>query len=159
VDCSSKLFKRKQNMHRQLILFIVFLSACVALPATQGFAIGAVAVGVPGNVAKDGVAQGFSFDAKTEDGARATAMRFCQDVTKSSKEAVALCKVVKVFHDQCVAGALDPKPGTPGFGWAVDDDKDGAEKAALAMCIDSAGVQRRKFCKIVASDCDPSPPK
>ena len=81
-------------------------------------------------------------------------MDYCKDVTKSSKAAVALCKVVKVFQDQCVAFSLDPQPGTPGYGWGLGPDKNAAEQAALGMCFDTAGADRRQYRKALSSDCD-----
>ena len=141
-------------MKRNGLLIAGLAAGCLMLSAGPAVADGAVAIGVPKDVAKEGVAQGYSIRAKTPEEARKTAMGYCSDVKKSSNAAVALCKVVKEFHDQCVAFALDPQPGTPGFGWGVGADKAGAEKAAIAMCYGNAGANRRAFCKAMASDCD-----
>ena len=143
-----------RDMQTNRLLFFGLLSGFWILSAAPGAADGAVAIGVPSSVVNNGVAQGYSVRAKTPDEAREVAMGYCGDVKKSSKEAVALCKVVKIFRDQCVALALDPQPGTPGYGWGIGIDKDAAGKASLAMCLDTAGVDRRKFCKVIASDCD-----
>jgi hypothetical protein len=136
------------------LLFAGLLSACLMLSAGPGVADGAVAIGVPKDVAKDGVAQGYSIRAATPEDARRTAMRYCGDESKSSKAAVALCRVVMVFKDQCVALVLDPKPGTPGYGWGIGVDKNDAEQVALAMCHSNAGEDRRAYCVSTASDCD-----
>lgn len=141
-------------MGRRHLLLAGLLSGCLILQAAPGAADGAVAVGVPKDVAKDGVAQGYSVRAKTPEQANKVAMGYCGDVTKSSKAAVALCKVVKNFRDQCVAFALDPQPGTPGYGWGLGVDKAAAENAAVAMCHGNAGADRRQYCKALASDCD-----
>jgi hypothetical protein len=141
-------------MHKNTLWFFGLMACGWILSASPGVADGAVAIGLPDNVAKQGVAQGYSYNAKTPDDARRVAMGYCEDVTKSSKQAVALCKVGKIFHEQCVSFTLDPKPGTPGYGWGVGDDKDGAEKSAMAMCLDTAGASRQQYCKVVASDCD-----
>jgi hypothetical protein len=141
-------------MGRHHLLLAGLLSGCLMLQAAPGAADGAVVIGVPKDVAKDGVAQGYSVRAKTTEEANKVAMGYCEDVTKSSKVAVALCKVVKNFRDQCVAFALDPEPGTPGYGWGLGADKAAAESAAVAMCYGNAGVDRRPFCKAQASDCD-----
>jgi hypothetical protein len=140
------------EIHR--LLFAGLLSGCLILPAGPGVADGAVAIGVPQSVVKDGVAQGYSVRAKTRAEADKVALGFCGDVTKSSKAAAALCKVVKDFQNQCVALVLDPKPGTPGYGWGIGADKPAAENAALAMCYSNAGADRRQYCKQIASDCD-----
>jgi hypothetical protein len=141
-------------MHKNTLWFFGLMACGWILSASPGAADGAVAVGVPSDVAKQGVAQGYSYNAKTPDDARRVAMGYCEDVSKSSKPAVALCKVVKMFQGQCVAFVLDPKPGTPGYGWGVGDDKDAAQKAAMAMCLDNAGANRRQYCEVTASDCD-----
>ena len=141
-------------MGRHRLLLAGWLWACLVWQAGPGLADGAVAIGVPKSVARDGVAQGYSIRAKTPEDAKKVAMDYCKDVTKSSKAAVALCKVVKVFQDQCVAFALDPQPGTPGYGWGLGPDKGAAEQAALGMCFDTAGADRRQYCKALSSDCD-----
>jgi hypothetical protein len=135
-------------------LFFGSLLGCWIWSASPGIADGAVALGVSHNVVKDGVAQGYSIRAKTPEDARRVALEYCGDATKSSKTAAGLCKVVTVFQDLCMALVLDPKPGTPGYGWGLGADKAAAEKAALAMCYDNAGADRRQYCKATASDCD-----
>jgi Domain of unknown function (DUF4189) len=141
-------------MKRNGFLIGGLAAGCLILSAGPVAADGAVAIGVPKNVVKEGVAQGYSIRAKTREDARKVAMAYCTDVKKSSKAAVALCKVVQDFHDQCVAFALDPEPGTPGYGWGLGPDKAGAEKVALTMCYGNAGANRHDFCKAMASDCD-----
>jgi hypothetical protein len=141
-------------MERHRLLYAALLSGCLILPAGPVVADGAIAIGVPKSVVKDGVAQGYSVRAKTPEEADKVAMGYCGDVTKSSKTAVALCKVVKDFQYQCVALVLDPKAGTPGYGWGIGADKHAAEKVALAMCYGNAGADRRQYCKAIASDCD-----
>jgi hypothetical protein len=148
--------KWEGRMESHRLVFAGLLSACLIVPAGPGFAHGAIAIGLPKVVAKDGVAQGYSVRAKTPEEARSVAMGFCGDVTKSSKAAAALCKVVKDFQDQCVALVLDPKPGTPGYGWGIGANKHDAERAALAMCYANAGADRRQYCKSIVSDCDGS---
>jgi hypothetical protein len=58
------------------------------------------------------------------------------------------------FKDHCVAVSLDPKAGTPGFGWSLGIDKGVAEQEAKASCIATAGKSREKFCVISLSRCD-----
>jgi hypothetical protein len=52
-----------------------------------------------------------------------------------------------------VAGALDPKNGTPGAGWALGDTQKQADDEALARCRNTAG-DRRDFCKVINQLCD-----
>jgi hypothetical protein len=141
-------------MQGNRLLFLGLLFGGWIWSASPGIADGAVAIGVPSSVAKEGVAQGYSIRAKTPEDARRVAMGYCGDAAKSSKTAAGLCKVVTVFQDLCVALALDPKPGTPGYGWGLGADKAAAEKAALTMCFDTAGADRRQYCRSTASDCD-----
>ena len=41
-----------------------------------------------------------------------------------------------------------------GVGWAIASDKDGASRAALAKCRDTAGDDRRDACEVTHSGCD-----
>jgi hypothetical protein len=141
-------------MQSNRLLFFASLFGCWVWSASPGIADGAIAIGVPNSVPKDGVAQGYSIRAKTLEDARRVAMGYCGDEKKSSKTAAGLCKVITVFQDLCVALVLDPMPGTPGYGWGLGPDKPAAEKAALAMCYDNAGADRRQYCQTTASDCD-----
>ena len=49
---------------------------------------------------------------------------------------------------------MDPKDATPGAGWAVAEDKATAGRNALAKCMETAGEDRRSYCKVTHSDCD-----
>lgn len=119
-------------------------------PAT---AAGALAVGVPSDVAKGGFTYGSGLDKPSEDEARETALKACRgsrDAVKDPKLA-SLCVVVGTFHDQCFAIAWDPKPGTPGVGWAISPTKQAADSQALANCRATAGKGRRDYCVVDAT--------
>jgi hypothetical protein len=133
------------------VYFFALLSSWL-MSATPSFAYGAVANGVPEDVGKDGVAQGYSFGARTPADAEATALKFCRQ-SKASK-AAARCAIARTFNGQCVALALDPEEGTPGYGWGVGDDKEAAQREALVMCYETSGADRTSFCKITSSECD-----
>jgi hypothetical protein len=122
---------------------------------------GAVAVGLPADVAKDGVSIGFIVNSATADSAEAEALKQCKTPPKrtvsntvATTKTWQLCAVVAAFHDQCFAYSFDPQDGTPGFGWAVADDHRGAEQQALANCEKTAGPKRRAACIIVKTGCD-----
>jgi hypothetical protein len=117
-------------------------------------AAGAVAVGMPADVAKQGVSMGVSTKAHTMDEAKAKAVSDCKTV--GSPQSKALCKVVATFSNQCAALAEDPKPGTPGFGWAIADTSQAAKDQAMANCRDTAGAKRRDACESGNNDtkCD-----
>jgi Domain of unknown function (DUF4189) len=131
------------------------LIAVVLLPG-PAVAEGALAIGLPNDVTKDGIALGWNTNSPTAAEARQRALAGCRDVKNSTDAARSLCKVVGTFHDQCVAGAEDPDPGTPGVGWAVATDKKTAEQQALAMCQAKSPPARRAACKVMTVGCDGS---
>jgi lipoprotein NlpI len=114
---------------------------------------GALAIGAPADVAKEGYASGYSYNAKTKEDARATAMDYCRKAPTGVK-AKALCKVIETFSDRCVAVSMDPKVGTPGVGWGIGDDLRAAERQALSRCEATAGPGRRAACVVSNSHCD-----
>jgi hypothetical protein len=112
-------------------------------------------VGEPADVASEGYAYGFALDEPDADKASAGALRDCRTPTPGiDPRAQALCRVVQAFKNQCFAVAMDPKDATPGAGWAVAGDKDGAGRAALAKCVATAGDDRRDACEVTHSGCD-----
>jgi hypothetical protein len=138
------------------------MAAAVAAPGSAA-AFGAIAVGEPANIAKRGVALGLSYSYSIKEEAEASALKYCLNFKDAPADTRALCKLVKTFDKQCAAVALDPKNGTPGFGWAVMTNKAEAEKSAMDRCRETAGASRIKFCKLTNSECDnpksPSPPQ
>jgi len=128
----------------------------VALLPGPAVAEGALAIGLPNDVTKDGIALGWNTNSPTAAEARQRALAGCRDVKNSTDAARSLCTIVDTFHNQCVAGAEDPDPGTPGVGWAVATDKKTAEQQALAMCQAKSPPARRAACKVMTSGCDGS---
>jgi lipoprotein NlpI len=114
---------------------------------------GALAVGLPSDVAKEGYASGYSYNAKTMDDARRVAMDYCHK-SPTNQKVRSLCKVIQTFSNRCVAVSLDPKAGTPGAGWGIGDDLRAAEGQALSRCAATAGPARRAACVVTQSDCD-----
>jgi Domain of unknown function (DUF4189) len=139
-------------MRRYLAFALIALSAFCASDRLAR-ADGAVALGVPADVAKQGLATGYSYNAATTESARTTALEYCLKA-QAPAGARALCKLVTTFHEQCVAVALDPAPGTPGWGWAVANTKSAAEATAVANCRKIAGPGRASACKVSNADCD-----
>ena len=139
----------------QLMVAICTIVICAVMFAapTPVAAEGAMAVGITGDVAKDGYSIGMSVDHPTEDAARKGALDWCRN-HGGSAQTEATCEVIIVFHRKCAAEAQDPDPGTPGAGWAVADDADTAKKIALTNCRASAGKNRMNYCKVVGSTCD-----
>jgi uncharacterized protein DUF4189 len=120
---------------------------------SPALAEGAMAVGTSGNFAKDGFAFGASINKATKDEARKEALATCRKYEGAPKMA-AICRVISTFTRECYGLSFDPKPGTPGVGWAIAADKDTAEERAQAACEATAGADRRQFCKINQSFCD-----
>jgi hypothetical protein len=139
-----------------LDLFGASLAALVAtmtLCAGAARADGALAIGLPSDVAKQGFASGYSYNAENVDGARKTALDYCRRAP-TNERARSLCSIVETFSHKCVAVAMDPKAGTPGVGWSVAESKAAAESEALARCAATAGDGRRDSCKLSDSNCD-----
>lgn len=141
-------------MRGRIVLAALAFAAVFAMSDRAG-AEGAFAEGRPADIAKGGVASGMGFNYKTPTEAEVRAM----DERRESTKTVALqslCSVVTRFHDQCIAVSMDPKAGTPGYGWAIRDTKAGAERVALVNCERTAGPQRKGKCTVAAdnSHCD-----
>jgi hypothetical protein len=127
--------------------------AAVTLCAGAARADGALAVGLPSDVAKQGFASGYSYNAGNLDAARKTALEYCHRAP-TNQRARSLCSIVETFSHRCVAVAMDPKAGTPGVGWSVAESRSTAESEALARCAATAGDGRRDACKVADSNCD-----
>jgi hypothetical protein len=130
---------------------------CLLIWSSAAMAEGALAVGVPSSVAKDGYALGISVNSASAEKASEVALDWCRHIKGVSDKAKSLCQVITTFRHQCAAEANDPKPGTPGVGWAIAADKETAERMALANCVGTAGRERRNSCVIASSICDTKP--
>jgi hypothetical protein len=125
------------------------LALAATLNAAPSRAEGALAVGLPADVAHDGFASGFRLNAADMDAARQAAIGGCQNSVGASNAAKKLCKVVATFHNQCFAVAIDPANGTPGVGWSIAEDQDKADAQAIAQCRTTAGAGREQFCVVM----------
>jgi hypothetical protein len=125
---------------------IITAAGLLALCAGHANAAGALAIGLPSDVAKEGVAMFTHVGARTAEEAKAKALAGCKSIKGASDKSKALCKVVASFQNQCVAEALDPQNGTPGFGWALASSGAEAKKQAIANCRDTAGPARQDAC-------------
>lgn len=142
------------NFRKASAIAAMSLLAAVVLRSGPAAAEGAVAIGIaPGGV-QHGYAVGFALNSKDEASARTAATAACKKSTGSNAVAQEKCAVVAVFHDQCVASALDPKNGTPGAGWGVADTQKQADAIALDRCRKTAGAARRQFCVVEDRHCE-----
>ena len=136
---------------RSVSLTAVCCALIVAAWSQGAAAEGAMAIGVTGNITKDGYAIGINVNSGSEAEARDAALKYCK--SHGSDVARAKCEIFATFRDQCAVEAEDPQPGTPGAGWAIAADKSVAEKMAMTNCLATAG-DRGSFCKVVTSVCD-----
>lgn len=137
------------------------LGLAALLMPQSALAFGALAAGVPTDVANDGFAYGINVNAPTEEIARTTALSNCKGTnpnsrvqSQSSSPARDLCTVVTTFHHQCAAVAEDPAAGTPGIGWGIAPTLEAATQQALDNCMATAGETRKQFCARDAYNCD-----
>ena len=145
--------------HRSIALSCIGLAgltACgiAAMGSSRLRAEAALAVGLPGDVAKQGLAMGWALNYPTKEAAQAEALKRCrnfQDAPQSTKD---LCKIAESFRHRCLAVALDPENGTTGLGWAVSKDQKQAEDRAIDSCADSSEKKRRDFCRVTVTRCD-----
>ena len=140
------------NVVRGILAGAVICAAVHAI-TPAALAEGAIAIGASGNFAKDGFAFGGAINKSSTEDAQQQALATCKKYEGAPKMA-AICKVFFTFSGECYALAFDPKPGTPGVGWAISDDKVKAEDRAQKNCEVTAGPGRRDFCKINQSYCD-----
>jgi hypothetical protein len=134
-------------------IFSIFM-----LASASCLAAGAVAVGLPADISKDGVAIFTYVNADSSGKAKQKALAGCKDLQSASATSRALCKIAATFENQCVAQALDPQNGTPGFGWAMARNSKSAKEQALSNCRDTAGADRQDACVVGEKDlwCDGS---
>jgi hypothetical protein len=142
-------------------LFSVSLSAAGVFGPTFAIADGAIAVGVAPGGASNGYATGYGYNKPDTESARAQALGNCQKsyvasapTSQVTSNATDRCEIVITFRNKCAAGALDPKNGTPGVGWAIGDTQKDADDEAMARCRNTAGPDRRDFCKVADRYCD-----
>lgn len=137
-----------------LLLAAVVLFAGAASHAERARAEAALAVGLPADVGRQGLAVGWAVNHATRKAAQAEALRRCREAKEPPQATRDLCRIVESFDDQCVAVALDPEGGTSGIGWGVAGTQKAAEDAALDDCAESAGPKRRQSCRIALVRCD-----
>ena len=131
-----------------------FTAAALLALCSPASAFGALAIAEPANIVTDGYAAGVASNQKTSADAERIAVEQCQTVEATPIATRKLCKVVRTFENQCAAGALDPKDGTPGAGWAVAETLAIAKRDALQRCEDTAGRDRKGECRVILESCD-----
>jgi Domain of unknown function (DUF4189) len=144
----------KSRSQRQMPALAVALICCVALLPERGSAEGALAVGVPSDVAKDGLAMGYALNYDTTEKAQELALKRCREFRDAPDSTRELCRIVEKFSKRCLAVALDPQFGTTGVGWSVSKNQEVAEELAMEKCVDTSARKRREFCRVTLTECD-----
>lgn len=137
------------------IFAFVALAALFIAHAPSALASGAIAVGQTGNVAKDGLAIGWATGSVDRARAESVAKQKCLDFKDAPQRTRNRCRIVNTFDNQCLAIALDPKAGTPGYGYAVRPTLSEAKAEAISRCRETAG-NRGRYCVDTDSSCDGS---
>jgi hypothetical protein len=126
---------------------LVLLQIAFALANSASNAAGALAIGSTGDVARYGIAVGTAVGYSSEKVAKEHALTSCRGFQAANRAARKQCKIVSTFQvGECHSEATDPKPGTPGYGWAIASTKEQADQRALANCRATAGADRQSFC-------------
>jgi uncharacterized protein DUF4189 len=133
-------------------LLYIILATAITVSPNMSLAAGAVVEGIAPGGAQNGYSIGFNVNSANENAAKKSAMAACK--TQGNKASQKECRVVKTFVDQCVTATQDPKPGTPGVGWAVKPTKQEADAEALSHCRDTAGKERQDYCTDSTTKCD-----
>lgn len=132
----------------------IALAAFAALAlASPVCAAGAIAVGQTTNVAKDGVAIGWATGSVDKGRAESVAKQKCLDFKDAPQKTRDLCRIITTFENQCIAISLDPKAGTPGYGYAIRSTLADARSEAMERCRSTAG-NRAQYCVDSDSSCD-----
>jgi hypothetical protein len=131
-------------------------AACVAAVswAPPSLAEGAIAIGLPTDIARLGFASGVSVNRASYEVARSTAVASCQAAAGATLDARRLCTVVITGRNQCFSIALDPMDGTPGVGWSIAESAMAAQQQAVALCQATSGPARAQFCRVADTQCD-----
>jgi hypothetical protein len=129
------------------------LAAAVIFSAAAARAEGAFSLGYSGDIARDGIAYGYSVNNEKADMAAERSLAECRSGRKAPRMA-SVCKFVTAFKNECSAVAWDPTPGTPGIGVGFASTQSSAEERALVLCKVTAGAGRGDQCKVNKSICD-----
>jgi len=147
----------RSNRHCAAGAFLVLSLVCGGVfGPSQSLAAGALAIGLPPDVAKGGFTYGYSNNNDNADNADSKALNACRTTKDAANDPKlrSLCKVIMDYSDVCVAVSMDPAAGTPGVGWAIAADLRSAEALALKRCEATAGPARRAACVVDHSGCD-----
>jgi hypothetical protein len=134
------------------LLWLALAVAAVGLLPAGARAAVALAVGVTDNPS-DGMADGYSYNYKSESEARHDALEQCR-AFKTASKAARNCHLIGSLKKGCLAIAFDPDKDSSGMGWALAEKREDAESKAVENCREAAPRGRQKYCKIDTLKCD-----
>jgi hypothetical protein len=134
---------------KRKITFGVMLSAAIVATRYSCVAAGAIAIGVPADVARDSISIWTAVKEAATDQATEKALAGCKAVGSNASKA--LCKIVATYSNQCAAAAFDLQSVTPGWGWAIADNSMAAKKQAMTNCHAMTGSAGRDACEVVSN--------
>ena len=129
---------------------------CATLVQSRALADGTIAIAEPRDVARDGFSVGVSYNYQSRAEADAEALHQCRTFEAVTPEVRQLCAIRATFDNQCVAVAMDPEPGTYGWGWAIYPNQAGADEIALRNCRNASSSDRAGYCQVTLRNCDGS---
>lgn len=139
-------------LQRRLISAVA--AAGLVIASSPAFAVGSVAIGLPSDVAQGGFAMGITYNYGEQGASDAEALKQCLNFMDAPDSTRALCKVYTHFTNQCFAMAMDPEPGTYGFGYKVAATQSAADASAMNDCKNTSGSDRKTFCQVSYRTCD-----
>ena len=128
-----------------LAIVTALLAAALAPGAAR--AAGAIAVGETDDLARDGYAFGVDYNDLRDSAAADLAVASCRATQARAHDK---CAVVKTFHDECFAFAMDSKLAPRGVEWALALTREAAKAQALSQCRAAAGRE----CFLGLNGCD-----
>ena len=126
----------------------------LVIATSSAWAIGSVAIGLPADVAEGGFAMGVTSNFAAVGDADAEALKQCLNFMDAPDSTRALCKIHTHFTNQCFAMAMDPEPGTYGFGYKVAASQKLADTAAMNDCKNTSSSGRKDYCQVSYRGCD-----
>ena len=141
-------------MRTHLVAKLLLGIGAMVASFAQADAHGAVATGGITDGSPYGSAYGISYSWRTKAEADAKALKECE---QHRGKIGSPCQIVADFARQWASVAIDPKGGTPGFGWAVESDKKTAQARAMYRCTSTSPEDRKAFCAVSATYEDKRP--
>ena len=114
-----------------------------------------LAVGLPPDVAKQGIAMGYALNYATREAAQAEALKRCREFRDAPQTRRATCAgSSRISATVAWRSRSIPRSVRPGSAGPWRRSRQLAEEIAMEKCVDTAGKKRRDFCRITFTRCD-----